>query len=60
MGGFLSIKVIAQAERIVRHLPSEPPGGFARSQSVYCALQHPGWIENGVGWQPFPVEEMSS
>ena len=25
-----------------------------------ATLQHPEWIENGVGWQPFPVEEMSS
>jgi len=23
------------------------------------ATLHPGWIENWVGWQPFPVEEMS-
>jgi len=22
-----------------------------------ATLQHPGWIENGVGWQPFPVED---
>jgi hypothetical protein len=21
-----------------------------------ATLQHPGWIENGIGWQPFPVE----
>jgi hypothetical protein len=20
-----------------------------------ATLQHPGWIENGVGWQPFPA-----
>jgi hypothetical protein len=24
-----------------------------------ATLQHPGWIENGVGWQPFPVDEMT-
>jgi hypothetical protein len=24
-----------------------------------ATLQHPGWIENGVGWQPFPVESAS-
>ena len=23
-----------------------------------ATLQHPGWIENGVGWQPFPVGEL--
>jgi hypothetical protein len=22
-------------------------------------LQHPGWVENGVGWQQFPVNEMT-
>ena len=21
-----------------------------------ATLQHPGWIENGVGWQPFQVK----
>jgi hypothetical protein len=25
-----------------------------------ATLQHPGWIENGVGWQPFPVREMTT
>ena len=23
-----------------------------------ATLQHPGWIENGVGWQSFPVGEL--
>jgi hypothetical protein len=24
-----------------------------------ATLSHPSWIENGVGWLPFPVEEVS-
>jgi len=23
-----------------------------------ATLQHPGWIEDGVGWAPFPVGEL--
>jgi len=53
---------MALAPLIIRSVPDTSGDMLRRcARCTVCGhkgatLQHPGWVEGGVGWQPFPIE----